>query len=90
MRASAVLIKLHPLALWSDEQWIIDAADVSVFPLDRCRIHWLAECPVVAISVCLAARLALYAVASDVVACAHYRMPLSGLIGCFSLTICWR
>ena len=90
MRASAVLIKLHPLAIWSDEQWIVDAADVSVFPLDRCRILWLAKDPVMPFSVCLAAGFSLNSITCNIIACyvVHYLIPFSGLISSFLIVSC--
>ena len=75
---SAIHFESDPPALWSFECLTVGCAYFGVSLLDRCCIRWLAECPIIAIPVCLATRLALDAVACDVIACTHYRMPLSG------------
>ena len=76
--SSTIHLEPNPPAFWPAERHAVGCADVGVLSLDARCIHWLAECPIISIPVCLAARLALDAVACDVIVGCHYRMPLSG------------
>jgi len=88
--STAIHIESNPVTQGAFKCRAVCGTDTLILALDRCCVHWLAECPVISISICLAARLALDAVAGNVVGCAHYRMPLSGLNGCCAFAICWR